>query len=55
MLTYLETHNIFFTDVYIEDIADMKYQVHRLHFEQYFIQQKYDQDFLTCMLELRCL
>ena len=38
MLVFLVIHNIFICDVYIEDIADIKCQIHHLHLEQYFIQ-----------------
>ena len=46
MLEYLIIHNIFVFDVYMENIADMKFQSHHLHLEDSFIQQKHDKNFL---------
>ena len=43
--TYLVIHNSFVSNVYIKDIADMKCHIHHLHSEQYFIEQKHDQNF----------
>ena len=45
MLEYLETHNSFVSDVYMDDIADMICQLQHSHLEQYFIQQKHDINF----------
>ena len=45
MLEYLIIHNIFVSGVYMEDIADMKCQLHHIHLEQYFIKPKHDQNF----------
>ena len=45
MLASLDIHNIFVSDVYMEDIADTKCQLHTIHLEQYYIQQKNDQNF----------
>ena len=45
MLESLVIHHSFFSDVYREDIADIKCQLHHLHLEQYFIQQKHYQNF----------
>ena len=41
MSYYLVIHNSLVSDVYMDDIAGMKYFLHHLHFEQYFIQQKH--------------
>ena len=43
MLSSVVIHNSFFSDVCMDDIANMKYQIFHLHLEQYCIQQKYDQ------------
>ena len=40
MLLSLVIHNSFISDVYMEDISDITCQIHHLHLEQYFIQQK---------------
>ena len=45
MLESLVIINSFVTDVYMEYIADMKCQLHHIHMEKYFIQQKRDQNF----------
>ena len=45
VLVSLEIHNGFFSDVYMEDIADIKCQIRHLHLEQYYIEQKNDQNF----------
>ena len=37
----------FVSDVYMEYIADMKYQVQHLYLGQYFIHQEYDQNVLN--------
>ena len=40
---------IFVSDVYMEDTANTKCQLHLLHLEEYFIQQKHDKNFrLLC-------
>ena len=39
MLEYFVVHNIFFSDVYMEDTSKMKYQLNHTHLDQYFIQQ----------------
>ena len=44
MLEYLVIHNSSVTDIYIEDISDMKFQLHQFHLDQYFIQQKQEND-----------
>ena len=44
MLESLIIHNIFVTGVLIEDIDEMKYQLHHIHLEQCSIQQLHDQD-----------
>ena len=44
MLEYLVIHSSFFSGVYMEDIVDMKFQLHHLHLGQYFIQLKHDQN-----------
>ena len=41
MLEYLEIHNSFVSDVYMEDISNMLCQFYRLHLEQQFIQQQH--------------
>ena len=33
------------SDVYMDDISNMKYKIHHLHLEQKFNQQKHDQKF----------
>ena len=45
MLSYLVIHNSFVSDVFWEDIADMKFQLHRLYLEQCYIKPKHDQNF----------
>ena len=40
MLASFIFHNKFVTVVLGEDIPDMKYQLHHLHSEEYFFQQK---------------
>ena len=45
MLNYLEIYNTFFSDVYSNDISDMKCQLYHLNLEQYLIQQKHNQNF----------
>ena len=52
MFAYLVIYNSFVSDIYMEDIADTKYQLHHLHLEKYFIQQKHDQNFRHDMLAL---
>ena len=52
MLEYLIIHKSFVIDVYMEDMANMKFQIHHLHLEKYFIQQKHDQNFRHDMLAL---
>ena len=37
MLAYLVVRNIFVSDVYLDDIANMKFQLHHSHLEQNFI------------------
>ena len=37
LLASLVVHNSFVSYLYMEDIADMKFQLHHLHLEQYFI------------------
>ena len=44
MLEHLLNIGCFVSDAYMEDITDMKCQIHHLHLEQYFIQQKHDQN-----------
>ena len=39
MLEYFVVHNMCFYDVYMEDIYNIKYQIHHTHLDQYFIQQ----------------
>ena len=39
-LTYLIFNNKFVIAVLMEDIYDVKYQLRHFHFEDYFIQQK---------------
>ena len=34
MLEYLVTHNSFTSDIYMDDIPEMIYQIHHLHLEQ---------------------
>ena len=51
-LTYLIFHNKLVTSLLMEDISDVKYQLHNLHFEEYFIQQKKGTQSPTFMLEL---
>ena len=42
MLESLEIHNSFVYVVYTEDKADMICQIHHLHMDRYYIQQKHD-------------
>ena len=44
MLVSLMIHNKFVSDVCMGDIDEIKYHLQHLHLEQYFIQQKYDQN-----------
>ena len=39
MLAYLVIINSFVSDIYMKDIADMKFQIHRIKLDQLFIQQ----------------
>ena len=39
-LTYLIFHNKIVTSLLMEYVSDVKYHLHHLHFEEYFIQQK---------------
>ena len=39
MLAYLVNINIFVSDVYMDDIFDIIYQIYHLNLDQYFIQQ----------------
>ena len=39
MVEYLVINNIFVSDLYMDDIANMKYQLHHLHLEQSLIKQ----------------
>ena len=41
VLESLVIHNSFLSDAYMDDIADLKYQLHRLHLEKYFNQQRH--------------
>ena len=45
MFPFFVIHNSFVSDVYLYNISDMKCQIHHLHLEQYFIQQKHNQNF----------
>ena len=45
MSASLVIHNSFASDIYMEDIANMICQLLHLHLEQYFIEQKHDQNF----------
>ena len=45
MVEYLVINNIFVSDLYMDDIANMKCKLHYLHLEKYFIQQRHDQNF----------
>ena len=51
MVAYLTTleslifQNKFVTTVLMEDISDLKFQLHRFNFEEYFIQQKEGNNF----------
>ena len=45
MLLSLLIINSFVSTEYMEFISDMKCQIHCIHLEQYYIQQKYDQKF----------
>ena len=40
MLSYLAIHNIFVSDVHMDDIAYAKYRLCHLYLEHYCIQQK---------------
>ena len=44
MLASVVIKKRFVSDVYIDDISDVKCQFHLIHLEQYFIQQKPDQN-----------
>ena len=44
MLAPLLINNSFVSDVYMDDISGMIYQLHHLNFEQDFIQHKHDQN-----------
>ena len=44
MLEYLEIYNIFVTAVYTEAMANIICQLHHLHLEQCFNEQKHDQN-----------
>ena len=46
MLESLVIHNSFISDVYIEDIYGMKFQIHDIHPDQYFIQPQHDQNLI---------
>ena len=39
MVEYLVINNIFVSDLYMDDIANMKYQLHHLHLEQSLTKQ----------------
>ena len=41
MLSYLVIHNCFVSGVFMEDIADMKYQLHYIHLVKDFIKPKH--------------
>ena len=45
MLVSLVIQKSFVSDVYMDDISGIKYQPYHLHLEQYFIQQRHDQNF----------
>ena len=44
MLAYLLNFNSFFSDVYMDNLADKKCQLHHLHLYKYFIQQTHDKN-----------
>ena len=44
MFKSLVIHNSFVSDAHTEDISENKFQLHHLHFEKYFIQQKHDKN-----------
>ena len=55
MLEYLIIHKSFVIDVYMEDMANMKFQIHHLHLEQYFIQKERNKNGRHLILALLCL
>ena len=44
MLTCLDIHNSFVSDVYMDDIADTIRQLYHLHLNQYYIKQQHDRN-----------
>ena len=44
ILEYLDTHNRFVSDLYMDDIVNMLRQLHHLTLEKQFIEQKHDQN-----------
>ena len=54
MFTYLVVINCFVTDLYTDNIANMKHQLHHIHLEQCFIQQNQIK-IAKIMLALLCL
>ena len=50
MLEYLVIHNSYVTSAMMEPIGDIKYHLHHLHLEQYFILKQIFENFMLAFM-----